>query len=52
MSDLFVTGIGHLTTHEGEAMVDAVVKVEDGSVVYAGPGSDAPDQGPSPTGRV
>ncbi|HJQ91639.1 MAG TPA: imidazolonepropionase, partial [Acidimicrobiia bacterium] len=48
MSDLFVTGIGHLTTHEGEAMVDAVVKVEDGSVVYAGPGSDAPDQGPSP----
>ncbi|MET0696112.1 MAG: imidazolonepropionase [Acidimicrobiia bacterium] len=48
MSDLFVTGIGHLTTHEGEAMVDAVVKVEDGSVVYAGPGSDAPDQGLSP----
>ena len=48
MSDLFVTGIGHLTTHEGEAMVDAVVKIEDGSVVYAGPGSDAPEQGPSP----
>ena len=48
MSDLFVTGIGHLTTHEDEAMVDAVVKIEDGSVVYAGPSSDAPDQGPSP----
>jgi len=29
-------------------MVDAAVKVEDGSVVYAGPGSDAPEQGPSP----
>ncbi|MET0564902.1 MAG: imidazolonepropionase, partial [Acidimicrobiia bacterium] len=48
MSDVFVTGIGHLTTNEDEAMVDAVVKVEDGAVVYAGPGSDAPDQGPSP----
>jgi imidazolonepropionase len=48
VSDLFVTGIGHLTTNEGEAMVDAVVKVEDGSVVYVGPGSDAPHQGPSP----
>jgi len=29
-------------------MVDAAVKVEDGSVVYAGPDSDAPEQGPSP----
>jgi imidazolonepropionase len=29
-------------------MIDAAVKVEGGSVVYAGPGSDAPDQGPSP----
>ena len=29
-------------------MVDAVVKIGDGSVVYAGPGSDAPEQGPSP----
>ena len=48
MSDLFLTGIGHLTTHDGEPVMDAVVKVERGSVVYAGPGADAPDQGPSP----
>ena len=47
MSDLFLTGIGHLTTQGSEPMVDAVVKVEDGSVVYAGHGADAPDQGPS-----
>ncbi len=48
MSDLLLTGIGHLTTNTGEPIVDAVVKVEDGSIVFAGPGSDAPDQGPSP----
>jgi len=48
VSDLFLTGIGHLTTNVEEPMVDAVVKIEDGSVVYAGPGSDAPDQGNSP----
>jgi imidazolonepropionase len=47
VSDLFLTGIGHLTTHDSEPMVDAAVKVEDGSVVYVGPGADAPDQGPS-----
>jgi len=47
VSDLFLTGIGHLTTHAGEAMVDAVVKIEGGSIVYTGPGSDAPDQGNS-----
>lgn len=48
MSDLFLTGIGHLTTHDSEPVADAVVKVEHGSVVYAGPGADAPDQGPFP----
>ena len=48
MSDLLITGIGHLTTHQGEPLVHAVVKIEDGSVVYAGPGADAPDQGLSP----
>ena len=48
MSDLLLTGIGHLTTNTGEPIVDAVVKIEDGSIVYVGPGSDAPDQGPSP----
>jgi imidazolonepropionase len=48
VSDLFLTGIGHLTTHDGEPITGAVVKVEDGSVVYAGPGADAPHQGLSP----
>jgi imidazolonepropionase len=48
VSDLFLTGIGHLTTHQSEPVLDAVVKVEDGSVVYAGPGADAPDQGRFP----
>jgi imidazolonepropionase len=48
VSDLFLTGIGHLTTHDSEPVADAVVKVEHGSVVYAGPGADAPDQGPFP----
>jgi imidazolonepropionase len=47
VSDLLLTGIGHLTTNAGQPMVDAAVKIEDGSVVYAGSGSDAPDQGPS-----
>ncbi|HJQ76857.1 MAG TPA: imidazolonepropionase [Acidimicrobiia bacterium] len=44
MSDLFLTGIGHLTTNDGPPMTDAVVAVTDGRVVYAGPSDDAPDQ--------
>ncbi|HEX6222377.1 MAG TPA: imidazolonepropionase [Acidimicrobiia bacterium] len=44
MSDLFLTGIGHLTTNRGPAIEDAVVAVEGGTVVYAGPARDAPDQ--------
>ncbi len=47
MSDLFLTGIGHLTTNAGEPVADSVVKVEDGLVVYAGRSADAPEQGGS-----
>jgi imidazolonepropionase len=45
LSDLLLTGIGRLTTNTGEPISDAVVKIESGSVVFAGPTSDAPDQG-------
>lgn len=44
MSDLFLTGIGHLTTNRGPAIEDAAVAVEDGVVVFAGPEGDAPSQ--------
>lgn len=42
--DVFLTGIGQLTTNVGEAISNAVVAVEDGRIRYAGPASDAPDQ--------
>lgn len=44
MADLFLTGIGHLTTNIGPAMSDAVIAVEEGLVTYAGPAADAPNQ--------
>ena len=44
MSDLFLTGIGQLTTNTGPPLNDAVVAIESGLVTYAGPASDAPDQ--------
>lgn len=44
MTDLFVTGIGHLTTNQGQPVEDAVVAINNGSIVYAGPAADAPDQ--------
>ena len=44
MADLFITGIGQLTTNAGPVSSDAVVAVEDGLVTYAGPGADAPHQ--------
>lgn len=47
MTNLFLTGIGHLTTNTGPAIPDAVVAVEGGIVTYAGPTADAPGQ----TGR-
>jgi len=45
VSDLLLTGIGHLTTNDSAPVHDAVVKVVAGSVVYAGPATDAPEQG-------
>jgi len=44
MSDLFITGIGHLTTNVGDPVADAVVVVDDGTITYAGSIADAPDQ--------
>jgi imidazolonepropionase len=43
MTSLLVTGIGHLTTNTGEPVTDAVVSIEDGRVVFAGPAADGPD---------
>ena len=44
MADLFLTGIGHLTTNRGPALENAVVAVENGSITYAGSAADAPSQ--------
>jgi imidazolonepropionase len=45
VSDLLLTGIGHLTTNAAEPTTQSAVKVDAGSVVYAGPERDAPEQG-------
>jgi len=45
MSDLLLTGIGHLTTNVGAPIANAAVRIIDGAVVYAGPEADAPEQG-------
>lgn len=44
MNDLFLTGIGQLSTNTGDPVADAVVAVESGVITYAGPAGDAPDQ--------
>lgn len=44
MSDLLLTGICHLTTNVGEPVPQAAVSIVDGTIVYAGPESDAPLQ--------
>jgi len=44
MSDLFITGIGHLTTNDAPPISDAVVAIDDGTITYAGSIADAPDQ--------
>lgn len=44
MTDLFITGIGHLTTNVGDPVADAVVVVDDGTITYAESMADAPDQ--------
>lgn len=45
MSDLYLTGIGLLTTHDGEPVSDATVVVDGGRVSYAGPEADGPYRG-------
>lgn len=45
MTATYFTGIGHLTTNEGDPISDAVVAIDGGRVVYAGPSSDAPMTG-------
>jgi imidazolonepropionase len=44
MSDLFITGIGHLTTNVASPISDAVVAIDDGTLTYAGTAADAPGQ--------
>ena len=45
MTDLLLTGIGHLTTNLGAPMEHAAVAISDGVIVFAGAEADAPDQG-------
>lgn len=44
MSGLFLTGIGHLTTHDGDPITDAVVTINGTTITYAGGQSDSPAQ--------
>ena len=44
MTDLFLTGIGQLTTNTGPPVEDAVLVVDSGIIVFAGPADDAPEQ--------
>jgi imidazolonepropionase len=41
VTDLLLTGIGHLTTNVGEPLRDAAITVSDGLVSYVGPGHAA-----------
>ncbi len=43
MSDLALTGIGHLTTNVGDPIGDATVLIADGIITFAGASTDAPD---------
>lgn len=43
MSSLLLTGIGHLTTNDGDPVRDAVVAIDEGLITYAGPAADAPE---------
>lgn len=45
MSELLLTGIGHLTTNVGDPVSDAAIRVADGIIEYAGPAADVPGQG-------
>ncbi|MGH8947074.1 MAG: imidazolonepropionase [Acidimicrobiia bacterium] len=45
MTDLLLTGIGHVTTNDGDPIVDVVIAVDGGRISYLGGPSDAPSQG-------
>ena len=45
MTDLLLTGIGHLTTNLGAPIEQAAVAISDGVIEFAGAEADAPDQG-------
>lgn len=45
MSELLLTGIGHLTTNVGDPLSGAAIRVMDGIIEYVGPAADAPEQG-------
>jgi imidazolonepropionase len=45
VSDLLLTGVGHLTTNMGDPILGAAVKIDEGVVTFAGPEADAPEQG-------
>ena len=47
MTDLLLTGIGHLTTNVGDPIERAAVSITDGEIVFAGAEADAPEQGTS-----
>ena len=44
MSGLLLTGIGHLTTHDGDPITDAVVAIDGTTITYAGGQTDSPAQ--------
>jgi len=44
VSGLLLTGIGHLTTHDGDPITDAVVAIDETTITYAGKESDSPAQ--------
>ncbi|HLF61719.1 MAG TPA: imidazolonepropionase [Acidimicrobiia bacterium] len=45
MTDLLLTGIGRLVTNSGPPLHDAEVAIENGRIIHAGTGGDAPSQG-------
>ncbi len=47
MTNLLLTGIGHLTTNVGDPIERAAVSISDGEIVFAGAEADAPEQGTS-----
>lgn len=47
MTNLLLTGIGHLTTNAGDPIEGAALSVRDGKIEFAGVEADAPEQGTS-----